>query len=141
MYTTYDFYKDTYLGTSIKEENFNSFCYRASEYLDYYTFNRINDGILLQYSTQIQSVCCAIADFLNDVEQYNSNSLSNSDSKAISSKTVGSISVSYMTTKSYMESYMTDTSKIDSHIYDLLSKYLIGTSLLYNGIDKVHFKR
>lgn len=140
-YTTFEFYKDIYFGNSITEENFPRVSERASEYIDYLTFNRINEEILQEYNIKIQKLCCAIADFLNDIDIYNASMSNNSDNRPISSKTVGSISVTYANKVSYVESYVTDTSKINAHIYDLVSRYLADTGLLNGNIKKVRFKR
>lgn len=140
-YTTFDFYKNTYFGNSITEENFPRVSERASEYIDYLTFNRINDEILQEYSIKIQKSCCAIAEFLNDIDIYNASTSNNSNSRQISSKTVGSISVTYSSKVSYIESYISDTSKIDTHIYELASRYLIDTGLMNGSIKKARFKR
>lgn len=140
-YTTFDFYKNTYFGNSITEENFLRVSERASEHIDYLTFNRINDEILQEYSVKIQKSCCAIAEFLNDIDIYNASTSNNSNSRQISSKTVGSISVTYSSKVSYIESYISDTSKIDTHIYELASRYLIDTGLMNGSIKKARFKR
>lgn len=139
-YTTFDFYQNTYFGNSITEENFPRVSERASEYIDYLTFNRINEEILQEYSVKIQKSCCAIAEFLNDIDVYNA-SISNNDTRMISSKTVGSISVTYASKVSYIESYINDTSKIDTHIYELASRYLVDTGLMNGCIKKARFKR
>lgn len=140
-YTTFDFYKNTYFGNSITEENFPKVSARASEYIDYLTFNRINDEILQEYSIKIQNSCCAVAEFLNDIDTYNASTSNNSDNRQISSKTVGSISVKYASKVSYIESYINDTSKIDTHIYELVSRYLVDTGLMNGCIKKARFKR
>lgn len=140
-YTTFDFYKNTYFGSSIAEKDFPRVSERASEYVDHLTFNRIDEENLQKYTVQIQKLCCSIADFLNDIDIYNVSISNNDDNRILSSKTVGSISVTYASKVSYVESYITDNSKIDIHIYELASRYLADTGLLNGCIKKAHFKR
>ena len=40
IYADFSFYKDTYLGRSINEEDFSRLALRASSFLDYYTQGR-----------------------------------------------------------------------------------------------------
>lgn len=140
-YTTFDFYKNTYFGNSIVEDDFFRVSERASEHIDYLTFNRINDEILQEYNIKIQKSCCAVAEFLNDIDIYNASMLNDSDSRPISSKTVGNISITYASKVSYIENYISDSSKIDTHIYELASRYLIDTGLMNRNIKKIRFMR
>lgn len=140
-YTTFDFYKNTYFGNSISEENFSRVSERASEWIDYLTFNRITNEILLEYNIKIQKTCCAIAEFFNDIDIYNSCTLDNTDNRQISSKTVGSISITYTNKVSYVEKYINDNSKINTHIYELALHYLSNTGLVNGYIENVRFMR
>ena len=93
-YADFEYYEDTYLGTTIPTETlFDAWALRASATIDRFTFNRADAIITADEKasdvTGIKMATCAVAD-----ELYNQ-SLEDSD-KAIKSESVGGHSVSYL---------------------------------------------
>ena len=69
-YTTYDFYKNTYYGTAIAQEDFNRLESRACDKLDTMTFDRLVSGLPTdtRAATRVQKAVCAVADKLQEIE-------------------------------------------------------------------------
>ena len=109
-YVDYNFYKDTYRGT-IPQDVFNKLSIKASKYIDYITFNRIDE-----VTEDIKFVTCEVIDIL-----YES---SKKGDMEIKSETSGKYSVTY-----------SDANKtIDQRKYEVVKIYLGNTGLLYRGI-------
>ena len=87
-YADYDFYKNTFFGSKIPEDDFLYFAARASEYIDSrFGENAADEEVLAK-------ACCALAEvFYDDQPEQN-----------ISSEKVGDYSVNYSTTASRSES-------------------------------------
>ena len=64
MYADYEFYKNTYKGSKISPEEFESFAARASDFLDYITRGRLENGVpsVEKDAVKVRKACCAVAD-------------------------------------------------------------------------------
>lgn len=109
-YVDYSFYKDTYRG-NIPQDVFNKLSIKASKYIDYVTFNRID-----KVTEDIKLATCEVIDIL-----YES---SKKGDMEIKSETSGKYSISYA-----------DTNKtVDQKKYEVVKAYLGHTGLLYRGV-------
>jgi len=90
-YTDWDFYKNTYLGTDIDEDDFVKLALRASATLDALTFDRIPDIIEdnddAELIALIEMATCSIADEMQSLI---------SDGPVVASERIGQQSVSYV---------------------------------------------
>ncbi len=119
-YVDWDFYANEYNGIALSEADFTRLAKRASEEIDYMTFNRAQsaDGARL---TAVMMAACAVAETLKQIEE------SGGTIAGITSERVGGHSVTYA-----------DASKT-THDRGVLmrnaaSRYLEWTGLLYAGI-------
>ncbi|HBG7746641.1 TPA: hypothetical protein KRE80_002143 [Clostridioides difficile] len=108
MYIDYEFYST--LGGEIPQGKFNKYAIRATKYIDYNTFNRIEE-----VTEEIKIATCEIADLI-----YKSNL---EGDKEIQSESIGSHSVTYTANNKTLE----------QKAYDILKMYL-DSDLLYRGV-------
>ncbi|EOY7191127.1 hypothetical protein MXT65_17715 [Clostridioides difficile] len=108
MYIDYEFYNA--LGGEIPQDEFNKYAIRATKYIDYNTFNRIEE-----VTEEIKIATCEIADLI-----YKS---SLEGDKEIQSESIGSHSVTYSA----------NNKTIEQKAYDILKMYL-DSDLLYRGV-------
>ena len=66
-YADYEYYKRTYLGRAVQEEDFPRLALRASEYLDKVTFGRARDHA---GEEPVRLACCAVAEELFRQEEF-----------------------------------------------------------------------
>ncbi|EOY7425819.1 TPA: hypothetical protein KOS69_003207 [Clostridioides difficile] len=107
-YIDYEFYKS--LGGKIPQGSFDRYAIRATKYVDYNTFNRIEE-----VTEEIKLATCEVADLI-----YKSNL---EGDREIQSESVGSHSVTYSTSNK----------TIEQKAYDILKMYL-DSDLLYRGV-------
>ena len=96
-YADYEYYKDTYLGTAIKEADFPRLALRASSFLDYYTQGRAAQNVDLD---ALKMACCAVAEqyqYVDTAQSLAQKSLTASleTDGELQSQTVGSWSKTY----------------------------------------------
>jgi len=115
-YADYKYYTEEFCGTLIPQNDFPYFAARASEYIDWQTFGRLEKVIPEEYEAKVRSCCCALAE-----SEYSFNRKAD-----ISSEKNGIYSVTYQA-KSSAEH---NAAKIR-----IISRYLGNTGLLYRGVD------
>ncbi len=117
-YADYSYYREQFHGSLIPETEFEYSAARASEYIDWQTFDRITDEYMENEAAalKIKSCCCALAE-----SEYSFNQRAD-----ISSEKNGSYSVTYSAKSD--GSHITEKSRI-------IAMYLGNTGLLYRGID------
>lgn len=120
-YTTYQFYENTYKGTSLDMEAFDSLVLKASYELNSICHGKINDDTKAKYSEEIQLATCSLLEQIYNEEQ------SKVDGKEIASESVESWHRTYVNSSN---SSVSSQSKYLDSVY----KYLINTGLLYRGI-------
>lgn len=119
IYADYSYYKEQFHGKLIPETEFEYNAARASEYIDYQTFDRITDEYMKSEEAaalKIRSCCCALAE-----SEYSFNQRAD-----ISSEKNGSYSVTYSAKNS--SDHNAEKSRI-------ITRYLGNTGLLYRGVD------
>ena len=118
IYADYQYYKEQFCGNLIPQERFEYLSARASEYIDWQTFGRLESGAPDEYSDKVKKCCCALAE-----SGFQSESAQNGN---ISSEKVGSYSVTF--------SVKSDDER-NAEKSRIISRYLGNTGLLYRGVD------
>lgn len=115
IFSDYTYYKEKFCGKLIPQDDFLYFAARASEYIDWQTFGRLESGIPEEFNAKVRNCCCALAESEYKFEQ-------NGD---ISSEKNGSYSVTYA--KKSDSSHSAEKSRI-------VAMYLGNTGLIYKGV-------
>ena len=135
----YKYYSSTecYGGSSIPESSFKPKAIEASNKVNYYTFNRIDEEILNQekIGDNIKDITCQIAELLFEQEKLkNKVSQSSIESKEVASETLGPHSISYVNKANIQAAQILSEEELESKIYKIVYQALIHTSLMYRGI-------
>ena len=123
----YDYYSDTYEGSSIPESSFNQMTIAASAYVNKHTFNRIDNSIL---DDNIKNCTCEIIELLYS-QIIKKDKIEND--KIVASETVGPHSKSYVNNASIIEKNILSDTELDNKCYKICYKYLVSTGLMYRG--------
>ena len=118
-YADYKFYQEQFHGSTIPEAAFSSVILRASIYIKYITFGRIEDTEIPEAA---RMAACAVAEVM-----YKADAVGQQEKK---SETVGNVSVSYVTEQ---RDGQTRESAAAKKQYAAAYPYLIHTGLLYRG--------
>ncbi len=119
MYADYSYYREQFHGSLIPETEFEYNAARASEYINWQTFDRITDEYIENETAaalKIKSCCCALAE-----SEYSFNQRTD-----ISSEKNGSYSVTYSAKNENLHN--AEKSRI-------IAMYLGNTGLLYRGVS------
>lgn len=117
-YADYTFYKEKFHGSTIPEAAFSSVILRASIYIKYITFGRIDD---VEIPEEVRLAACAVAEVMYKAD---------AEQKEKKSETVGNVSVSYVTEQ---QDGQTREAAAAKKQYAVAYPYLIHTGLLYRG--------
>lgn len=131
-YADYDFYSNVFLGEDIKPNQFDRLAERASEIIDTLIYSRITDDMLKneKLAVKIKKANCALAEQLLIMkDHYNS-----TGNGTIASIKAGEESVTY-NKNNQNNSFLYIQKDMQKTAISIISKYLIGTSLLYMGVD------
>lgn len=118
-YADYKFYQEQFHGSTIPEAAFSSTILRASIYVKYITFGRIDDT---ENPEEARLAACAVAEVM-----YKADAVGQQEKK---SETVGNVSVSYVTEQ---QDGQTREAAAAKKQYAAAYPYLIHTGLLYRG--------
>lgn len=134
-YADYEYYKDTYLGTAIKEADFPRLALRASSFLDYYTQGRAAQNVDLD---ALKMACCAVAEqyqYVDTAQSLAQKSLTASleTDGELQSQTVGSWSKTYRSGGETAQQAATAAQTAQASLSAAAMQYLAGTGLLYRG--------
>lgn len=134
-YADYEYYKDTYLGTAIKEADFPRLALRASSFLDYYTQGRAAQNVDLD---ALKMACCAVAEqyqYVDTAQSLAQKSLTASleTDGELQSQTVGSWSKTYRSGGETAQQAATAAQTAQVSLAAAAMQYLAGTGLLYRG--------
>lgn len=134
-YADYEYYKDTYLGTAIKEADFPRLALRASSFLDYYTQGRAAQNVDLD---ALKMACCAVAEqyqYVDTAQSLAQKSLTTSleTDGELQSQTVGSWSKTYRSGGETAQQAATAAQTAQASLSAAAMQYLAGTGLLYRG--------
>ena len=119
-YADYPFYTDTFHGSTIPEAAFSSVILRASVYVKYITFGRIEDT---EIPEEVRLAACEVSEVMYKAD-------AEGEQKEKKSETVGNVSVSYVTEQ---QDGQTREAAAAKKQYAAAYPYLIHTGLLYRG--------
>lgn len=134
-YADYEYYTTTYLGTAIKEDDFQRLSLRASSFLDYYTQGRAAQNPELD---ALKMACCAVAEqyqYIDTAQALAQKSLSASleSDGELQSQTVGSWSKTYRSGGDSAQQALSSVHTAQAALGSVVQQYLAGTGLLYRG--------
>lgn len=135
-YADYEYYKNTYYGSAIAEDDFPRLSTRASVYIDYYTQGKAAKNAELD---AVKMACCALAEQYQIIEtsqalaQKSLNYSMSSTGAEESSETVGSWSRSYRSGGESAASAASASESYKASLADIAKQYLASTGLLYRG--------
>lgn len=134
-YADYEYYTTTYLGTAIKENDFQRLSLRASSFLDYYTQGRAAQNPDLD---ALKMACCAVAEqyqYIDAAQSLAKKSLSASleSEGELQSQTVGSWSKTYRSGGDSAQQALSSVQTAQASLGAIAQQYLAGTGLLYRG--------
>lgn len=124
IYVDYDFYQNTFYGSSIPESAFFNYALRASIFLKYITGNRIAQP----YPEEVRLAACAVADVFQKDEERRKKT----DGRDVKSVNNDGYSVTYTSEAEEGTSVETITRR---KAYNEAAIYLEGTGLLSRCID------
>lgn len=131
IYADFAFYKDSFFGTAISEDDFPRLASRASQYLDYYTMGRAAGN---SYMNSVKMACCALAERYQVIERAEKTFFDSvGETGGLKSESVGSYSVSYQTSGEVAESAASAAEAAKEGLAEIVREYLAGTNLLYRG--------
>ena len=115
IYADYSFYRDVFLGVKISEEDFPRYAARASERIDFLTFNRIKD-----VTEEVKKACCAAAECFCNYDKV-------PNFRGISSEKVGDYSVGYASAEEIRKA-------AEKSAASAIREYLLHTGLLCKAV-------
>lgn len=156
-YADYQFYTEKYYGNTVPESDFPKYAERASDRIDAITFDRLVNGLPDEERavTKVKKSVCAVADALYQIDQIKKASMESVGtvtredgtvvSKAVSSVSSGSESISYATGSSGGTESIYGQAAVDKKVesvllYQIATEYLSGVTdkkgicLLYAGL-------
>ena len=156
-YADYQFYTEKYYGDTVPESDFPKYVERASDRIDAITFDRLIDGLPEneRAQTKVKKAVCAVADAMYQIDQIKKASMESVGivtredgtvvSKAVSSVSSGSESISFATGSSGGAESIYGQAAIDKRVesvllYQVVMEYLSGVTdkkgicLLYAGL-------
>lgn len=156
-YADYQFYTEKYYGDTVPESDFPKYTERASDRIDAITFERLVNGFPEEERavTKVKKAVCAVTDALYQIDQIKKASMESVGtvtredgtvvSKAVSSVSSGSESISYSTGYSGVTESVYGQAAVDKKvenvlIYQIATEYLSGVTdkkgvcLLYAGL-------
>ena len=125
IYADYNFYVSSFYGNVIPEEEYAAAALRASQFLDYYTQNRVKDNADLE---AVKMACCALAEEYYAIET--AQRLAVQTDGEMQSQTVGSYSVTY---RSKADTARTIAAEARGRMVAIARQHLAHTGLLYRG--------
>ena len=124
MAADFEYYRDTYLGSLLTEENFPKYALRADSYLDLLTTGRYEKDCLPEKAAEaVKMAECAIAELCLNLEQAE---LQSDAAWKVQSEKVGNHSVQFRNNAEIAE-------QTERQIRDTASRYLARWGLLYRG--------
>lgn len=144
MYVSFDYYKNTYLGTKLSEDIFPKFAEKGERYIEKCTFNRINEDTFNTFPEKIQTLIkkcvCELSDAMFDTSKMNDLIISSGQESSgiVKSKTAGAVSLTYDTT-AFTSKYLSEEA-VANRYNDILQDYLYPQYIdgkYYNFLSKV----
>lgn len=126
----YEYYSESYGGSSIPKLSFQKKVIESSNRINYYTTNRISENIL---GDNIKNAVCEIAEFIYSQEVLKEKMVDESQIKV--SETVGPHSINYSNNKNFQENMILTNEEFEQECYKICLRYLCDTGLMNRGID------
>ena len=156
-YADYQFYTEKYYGDTVPESDFQKYAERASDRIGAITFDRLVNEFPEEERavTKVKKAVCAVADALYQIDRIKKSSMESVGtvtredgtvvSKAVSSISSGSESISYSTGSSGGTESIYGQAAVDKKVesvllYQIATEYLSGVTdnkgicLLYAGM-------
>lgn len=127
MYADYLYYAGTFYGDAIEEESWPKYATRASDFIDYLTWNKAEDNATLE---AVKKCCCALA------EQY---LLIDSTRAAATAKVTADGIIASESVGAHSRSFRSGTegtqavAEAEKELGNIARRYLLPTGLLYRG--------
>ena len=126
MIASFEYYRDTYLGSLLTEDNFPKYALRADAYLDLLTTGRYQIDCLPAGAVEaVRMAECAIAELCLNLEQAE---LQSDAAWKVEGEKVGNHSVTYRNNAEIAE-------QTEKQIRKVAVRYLGRWGLLYRGIQ------
>ena len=130
----YEYYKNTYEGSSIPESSFKKMVIKASEKVNYYTQDRINEDNIMD---KIRNTTCEIAELLFEQESLKEKLINYDETnKEVASETLGPRSISYVNKSSQQANLIKSKEELEKDIYKICYQSLVHTGLMYRGFKR-----
>ena len=121
----YEYYRNTYLGEMLTEENFPKYALRADSFLDLLTTGRYAKDCLPAGAVEaVKMAECAIAEICLNLEQAETQS---DAAWKVQGEKVGNHTVTYRNSAEIVE-------QTERQIHDVAVRYLLRWGLLYRGM-------
>ena len=125
MVADYEFYRGTYMGELLVEENFARYALRADSFLDLLTTGRYTSDCLPAGAAEaVKMAECAIADLCLNLEQAE---LQSDAAWKVEGEKVGNHSVTYRNNAEIAQ-------QTQKQIREVAARYLLRWGLLYRGV-------
>ena len=149
-YADYKFYKDSYCGDVLTEDNAKKWLTRASDEVDTLTFHRLASGFptVESHAVRVRKAVCAVAETLYRVDEARQSMTATKDERGnyhgpVTSVSSGRESISYASNgkETVYAKAATDTAALASLILGDVVRYLggvpdaNGVNLLYAGVS------
>lgn len=138
VYTTYEYYTNTYFGDTVSSAGFAKWESRAKAKLDYLTENRITEEMLSDevFGNKIRMAECSVIDILFNIDKASQSAgvSENGEGKIIKSRSSGSESITYETGNDIFAKAAGDTGAVNRMCLNAVKEYLFDTGLLYRGV-------
>lgn len=128
MYADFAFYSGIFCGDTIPEDKFDKYATRASDYIDYLTWNKAQN---MADDPAVQKCCCALAEQYMSIDALKTAASAKvTEDGIIASESVGSHSRSFRN-GSEAEQAVQEAEKA---LAAIARRYLLPTGLLYRGV-------
>lgn len=130
----YEYYQKHYEGSSIPESSFKKTVIKASEKVNYYTQDRINEDNI---TDKIRNTTCEIAELLFEQESLKEKLINYDETnKEVASETLGPRSVSYVNKSSQQANLIKSKEELEKEVYKICYQSLVHTGLMYRGFRR-----
>ncbi len=134
-YINYDYYKETFNGDIIPQEDFEKYAMKASSRVR----NKILNKDITLFETEVKNATCSVADILYNqyLTQERLKGIAVGTEKVISSEKVGDYSRNISNISIDDLKKLSSNEYVDKLIEEEIENYLLLTGLLYCGVSYV----
>lgn len=128
MYADFAFYSGIFHGDTIPEEKYDKYATRASDYIDYLTWNKAQS---MSEDPAVKKCCCALAEQYMSIDALKTAASAKvTDDGIIASESVGSHSRSFRNGTEGEQAVQ----EAEKALWAIARRYLLPTGLLYRGV-------